>query len=122
MPSSLTLSGPTRCLTVGVPASQGRYKARLWLRRFSRSIERPVRPVRGGKVLDHYLLTVHRHAAANALKVTADPFGIFHGEINQGSDGPLEVYLPVDALLPPQKALDKPTTPSAATQCPVAGP
>lgn len=38
-------------------------------------------------------------AASKALSVTAEPFGVFHGEINQDSDGPLEVCLPVSTLL-----------------------
>lgn len=39
--------------------------------------------------------------AGRGLTVTGDPFGVFHGRIDEDSTGPLEVCLPVDALTGP---------------------
>lgn len=48
--------------------------------------------------IESRLRTLHAMALDRGLNVTGPPFGIFHGEITEDSDGPLEVCLPVDAL------------------------
>lgn len=40
-------------------------------------------------------------ASERGLAVTGDPFGVFHGPVDEESTGPLEVCLPVDALTGP---------------------
>jgi DNA-binding transcriptional MerR regulator len=57
-----------------------------------------------GREVENALARLMAVAAAKALNVASDPFGIFHGEVSQGSDGPLEVCLPVDALLHSQRS------------------
>lgn len=39
-------------------------------------------------------------AAERGLSVTAEPFGIFHAPITPDNDGPIEVCLPVDRVVP----------------------
>ena len=41
---------------------------------------------------------LHALARDNGLNIVGPPFGIFHREITEDSDGPLEVCLPVDSL------------------------
>ena len=48
--------------------------------------------------IENRLEQLHAIARDNGLNVVGPPFGIFHREITEDSDGPLEVCLPVDAL------------------------
>lgn len=49
--------------------------------------------------IENRLERLHAVARAGGLAVAGPPFGIFHREITEDSDGPLEVCLPVDSLL-----------------------
>ena len=51
--------------------------------------------------IENRLERLHAAARAGGLAVTGPPFGIFHREITEDSDGPLEVCLPVDSLAEP---------------------
>lgn len=48
--------------------------------------------------IENRLERLHALARDNGLNVVGPPFGIFHREITEDSDGPLEVCLPVDGL------------------------
>jgi DNA-binding transcriptional MerR regulator len=48
--------------------------------------------------IENRLERLHALARGNGLNVVGPPFGIFHREITEDSDGPLEVCLPVDGL------------------------
>ncbi|GAA1498980.1 MerR family transcriptional regulator [Paeniglutamicibacter kerguelensis] len=58
--------------------------------------------------IENRLERLHAMARDNGLNVVGPPFGIFHREITEDSDGPLEVCLPVDSIteLSPDQAAD----------------
>lgn len=45
--------------------------------------------------------TLVAHAKSNGAEIVRDPMGIYHGAVNEDSDGPVEICLPIDRKLIP---------------------
>ncbi len=65
------------------------------------SVLRRMRPDEMDEVISGEARRLREIARAAGLTVTGDAFGIFHAPITEESDGPLEIAVPVDALLGP---------------------
>jgi DNA-binding transcriptional MerR regulator len=49
--------------------------------------------------------TLIAYASANDAKSTRDPLGIYHGAVNEDSEGPVEICLPLDQALQPTREI-----------------
>jgi DNA-binding transcriptional MerR regulator len=74
------------------------------------------------KDLNHYIQnsieTLVAYARANQAAITEEPMGIYHGPVNDDSNGPVEICLPVDQILHPSNEIGSrsiPPTKVAAT-------
>jgi len=74
------------------------------------------------KDLNHYIQhsieTLVAYARANEAAISEDPMGIYHGAVNDDSNGPVEICLPVDRILKPTNEIGArsiPPTKVAAT-------
>jgi DNA-binding transcriptional MerR regulator len=51
------------------------------------------------RYIQHSIETLIDYARTNDAKITLDPLGIYHGAVNEDSDGPVEICLPLDQTL-----------------------
>lgn len=51
--------------------------------------------------IKHSIETLITYARARQAVITEEPMGIYHGAVNEESDGPVEICLPVDRVLTP---------------------
>ncbi len=65
------------------------------------SVLRRMRPDEMDQVISGEARRLREIARAAGLTVTGDAFGIFHAPVTDESDGPLEIVVPVDDLVPP---------------------
>ncbi len=56
--------------------------------------------------IQHSIETLIAYARENDATIMEEPLGIYHGSVNEDSDGPVEICLPVNRILQPNNEID----------------
>ncbi|OGO18800.1 MAG: hypothetical protein A2Z14_07505 [Chloroflexi bacterium RBG_16_48_8] len=56
--------------------------------------------------IEQAIETLVAHAREREAEITEEPLGIYHGAVNEDSNGPVEICLPIYRLLQPTRGID----------------